>query len=177
MPVIWLEDNLKAPAQAGAFCHADGAAPALRLRLVPHRSLSPEGFVLFISLTAALCALPLVGLLGKPVLWGILPFFALTLAGLWYALARNSRERAGTREELCLWSDLVQITRHDPARAPRAWEANPYWVRLRLHPNGGPVENYLTLQGGGREVELGAFLSPQERMALHERLDRALARI
>jgi len=177
MPVIWLEDNLKAPAPAGAFCHADGAPPALRLHLVPHRSLTPEGFVLFISGTAALFALPLIGLLGKPVLWGILPFFGLTLSGLWYALSRNARDRARTREELCLWSDRVKIVRHDPARPPRAWEANPYWVRLRLHPRGGPVENYLTLKGGGREVELGAFLSPQERLALHDRLDSALARL
>ncbi|NNK77082.1 MAG: DUF2244 domain-containing protein, partial [Litoreibacter sp.] len=32
----------------------------------------------------------------------------------------------------------------------------------------------LTLKGGSREVELGAFLTPQERVALKEELDQEL---
>jgi uncharacterized membrane protein len=32
------------------------------------------------------------------------------------------------------------------------------------------VPNYLTLKGEGREVELGAFLSEEERVALHAAL-------
>lgn len=44
------------------------------LRLWPYRSLSETGFVWFIGTTAALIALPLVVMVGKPVLWGLLPF-------------------------------------------------------------------------------------------------------
>jgi uncharacterized membrane protein len=55
-----------------------------------------------------------------------------------------------------LWDDLIRIERHEPRRRePLDWEANPYWVRVALHAKGGPVPNYLTLSGGGREVELG----------------------
>ncbi|MEM8820806.1 MAG: DUF2244 domain-containing protein [Pseudomonadota bacterium] len=38
----------------------------------------------------------------------------------------------------------------------------------------GRPENYLTLKGGGREIELGAFLSPEERLSLAERLEDAI---
>jgi hypothetical protein len=38
------------------------------------------------------------------------------------------------------------------------------------------VPNYLTLSGGGREVELGAFLTPVERIELKDRLEKGPAR-
>ena len=65
------------------------------------------------------------------------------------------------------------LTRHDPGRADRTWRGNPYWVRLKL--DAGPVEDYLTLTDGGREIELGAFLSPEERRALYTELAAACA--
>ena len=58
----------------------------------------------------------------------------------------------------------------------RRWHANPFWVRLRLF-DGERVEKYLTLQGNGREIELGAFLSPGERQSLYDALGTALARL
>jgi uncharacterized membrane protein len=43
-----------------------------------------------------------------------------------------------------------------------------------LHKKGGPVPEYITLAGGPREVELGAFLSEEERVTLAPELRRAL---
>ena len=61
------------------------------------------------------------------------------------------------------------------------WEANPYWLKLALHPTDGRVEHYLTLKGGGpnqtREVELGAFLTPEERVDLREDLANVLRQL
>jgi uncharacterized membrane protein len=45
-----------------------------------------------------------------------------------------------------------------------------------MHGKRGPVENYLTLSGSDRTVEIGAFLSPEERVALHGELQSAFAR-
>ncbi len=177
MPVEWQSRVEGAPVQAGAFSHAEGDAPAARLRLWPNRSLPNKGFVLFIGLSAGLLSLPLIAVLGTPVLWGLLPFIGLALGGVWYAIDRNDRD-GRILEELTLWSDHMEVVRHNPrGQSTLRWEANPYWVRLRLEESAGPVESYLVLSGGGREIELGSFLSPEERAALHRQLEAMLARL
>ena len=148
-----------------------------RIDLTPNRSLGRQGFVWFIALTAGFLLLPLIAVLGTIVLWGLLPFMGAALWGIWYALTRHSADQARLREELTLSRNRLHLTRHQPRGQTLTWEANPYWVRLTLRDKGGPVENYLTLSGSGREVELGAFLSPEERAQLHDDLSRALARL
>jgi len=174
MPAIWTISPQAPGAKPGAFAIADGAGAEYLLQLMPHISMGPVGFVRVIGLTAFFLALPLIGVLGTPVLWGLLPFMGLALWGLWTALARNRQDRTTLREEMRLTRDEIALTRVNPKRPPQHWQANPYWVTLTLKPKGGPVENYLTLSGNGREVELGAFLSPEERASLHDELSRAL---
>lgn len=149
----------------------------VRIQVTPNRSLGTRGFVWFIGLTAGFLALPMVAVVGTMVLWGLLPFMGAALWGVWYALNRNNADRARLREELTLSRDQMHLTRYQPRGAPLTWAANPYWVQLKLTEKGGPVEQYLTLSGGGREVELGGFLSPEERVQLHEDLHRVLARL
>ncbi len=142
--------------------HKDGED---RLHLWPHRSLDQRGFVWFIGATAALIAVPLLGILGSPVLWALLPFLLGTIWAIWFALRKNGRDR-DIVEDLCLSADRISLVRHEPKGRRQTWEANPYWLHVTLHETGGPVPNYLTLKGEGREVELGAFLSEDERIAL-----------
>ncbi|EKD61294.1 MAG: integral membrane protein-like protein [uncultured bacterium] len=188
----------KAPQQSGAFCFSNyrSALPPFlvkparydfrmpyewlpsdgdtqRLHLWPYRSLPRRGMVWFIGSTAALIALPLLVLLGSPVLWGLLPFLLLTLWGIWTALSRSFKD-GETLEDLRLDRDEISLTRHD-RKGEHRWQANPHWVRVTLHKTKGPVPDYLTLTGNGREVELGAFLSPEERLALDIELRRRLS--
>lgn len=144
------------------------------LRLWPYRSLTETGFVWFIGVTAALVALPLVVMIGEPVLWGLLPFVMATVAGIWWALTRNARDRA-ILEELSVTRDQVRLIRHNPRGPAQLWEANPHWVRLNVHAKGGPVPHYVTLNGNGREVEIGAFLSEEERVAMGRELGACLS--
>ncbi len=144
------------------------------LHLWPHRSLPKTGFVWFIGGTVALIAVPLLSVLGSPVLWGVLPFAVIAVTGVWLALRRSYAD-GQILEDLTLTPARVTLTRHGPRGQRQAWEANPHWVHVALHPKGGPVPNYLTLQGGPREVELGAFLSEEERLSLLEDLRKALA--
>lgn len=147
-----------------------------RLHLWPHRSLNQRGFVWFIGTTAALIAVPLLGILGSPVLWALLPFLLAAIWAIWFALRKNGRDR-DIVEELCLSPGRITLVRHGPRGRRQDWSANPYWLRVTLHATGGPVPNYLTLKGEGREVELGAFLSEDERVALKDDLARRIARL
>ena len=147
-----------------------------RLHLWPYRSLPHRGFVWFVGITAAMFALPAIALFGTPVLWGMLPFLLAAIAAIWWALQRSYRD-GEIIESLTLRADKVRLVREGPRGLQQEWEANPHWVRVVNHPSEGPVENYLTLQGGPREVEIGAFLTPTERLALLEELSQALKTI
>lgn len=161
------------------WTHADATgpdAPVARLTLWPHQSMTARGFVTFIGVTAAMLTVPLVAVLGSPIVWVLLAFFLATLGGVWWAIMAN-RAQQSLHEELAIWPDRLRLEHVEPKRRPLEWEANPHWVKVTLRDKGGPVEKYLTLKGSDREVELGAFLSPEEREALHDELTRLLARL
>lgn len=144
-----------------------------RLHLWPYRSLPRRGMVWFLGGTAVFISVPLLALIGSPVLWGLLPFLLAAIAGIWWALERSFRD-AEIVEDLVLTPDLVTLTRHGPRGQRQDWQANPHWVRLTLHAKGGPVPQYLTMKGEGREVELGAFLTEDERRRLCAEITAAL---
>jgi uncharacterized membrane protein len=104
----------------------------------------------------------------------MLPFLAGALVAVFLAVRRSHLD-ARLTEELRLWPDLIVVERREPDGTVRRWHANPFWVRPRLRD--AHIEKYLTLEGGGRAVELGAFLSPGEREALHADISAALARL
>ncbi|MEI4485995.1 DUF2244 domain-containing protein [Frigidibacter sp. MR17.14] len=168
MPYEWIA---AAPVPAAA---AD--AVTAELHLWPYRSLPRRGFVAFIAATCLLLLLPLIAVLGSPVLWALLPFLVAAVGAVWWALSRSYRD-GEVLEVLRLAPGTVTLS-HRPARgASREWQANPYWVELQSYDSGGPVPHYLTLRGAGREVEIGAFLSEDERRALKPELQRALSRL
>jgi uncharacterized membrane protein len=146
---------------------------AKALHLWPYRSLPRRGFVLFIGVTVLMISLPLLAVLGSPVLWGLLPFFVLAIGGMYLALQRSYRD-GEILETLTFEQTRLHLVRHGPRGKRQEWEANPHWVRVELHAMGGPVPEYITLLGGPREVELGAFLSEEERVTLAREVRKAL---
>ena len=58
----------------------------------------------------------------------------------------------------------------------KIWEGNPYWARVDVDMHNAKLKNYLTLAGKGRHIELGAFLSPDERIELRDKIQIALAK-
>ena len=158
---------------ADPFARAD--PPLLALTLWPNRSLTRNGSSWLLGIAAAGLALPLFGLAGTRAAWGMLPFLVVAFVALWWAIRRSYAD-GRLSEELRLWPDLITVVRREPRGRVRRWHANPFWVRLRLRED-APIEKYLTLQGNGREIELGAFLSPWERETLYADLDAALGRL
>ncbi len=176
MPVEWVGHGHEAPELSGASYYAQREPPLAQLHLWPHRSLPKRGFAIFMALSFALICLPLLAVLGTALLWGLAPFAFGTLA-LTFAMIQRSYRDGEVLEELSLWTDRAELTRRARREPTRHWAANPHWVSVGLHRTGGPVKNYVTLRGGGREVEIGAFLSAEERLALHSQLQAALARL
>ncbi len=142
------------------------------LHLWPHNSLPAEGFAALILGFFLFASLPLYGLLGTKLLWGLLPFMLASTAGIYYALRRNGRDRQ-ILEVLTLSPERTHLSRTNPKGDVQHWESNTYWVKVTMHDKGGPVPYYVTLKGNGsdnREVEIGAFLSEEERKALFNEL-------
>jgi uncharacterized membrane protein len=167
MPYRWIET---APTEGQA------GAPATELHLWPYRSLPRKGFVIFIVIFVTLISLPLFAVLGRVELWWLLPFIMATVAGVWWAISASYRT-GEVCEVLSFSPQKLRLIRHDPGRAEvRDWEANLHWARVEMHAKGGPVPDYLTLLGGPREVEIGAFLTPEERRDLHGELTRHIAK-
>ncbi len=139
------------------------------LHLWPHQSLSAEGFSIFMLSFFLLALIPFFGLIGTVLLWGLLPFMLLAVGGIWFAIRRNNRDRQ-ILEILTIDHETLRLVRHNPRGPDQDWEGNPYWVKVAMHERGGPVPYYVTLQGSGREVEIGAFLSEDERKTLFAEL-------
>lgn len=147
-------------------------APLYEVTLWPHRSLPRKGFSLMIWATCAMFLIPLMAFVGSPILWGLLAPIVITLGGLWYFFERNYKD-GSVQEQLCLWPDLITVERRNPRSENQYWYANPHWVRINMRKT-KEVENYLTLSGGNREIELGAFLAPEERERLRDVLAKEL---
>ncbi|MEC9197286.1 MAG: DUF2244 domain-containing protein [Pseudomonadota bacterium] len=149
--------------------------PLAEMHLWPYRSLPRRGFAAFLGITAALVFLPLAAVLGSAVLWGLLPFVVIAFGLTWYLIERSYKD-GEILETLIIQNSEIHLLRQS-AKAPDAeWRCNVYWAQVSLHPRGGPVPNYVTLKGNGREVEIGAFLSEEERKALYDELLLTLPR-
>jgi len=177
VPYRWTKKIDEAPDITGALSsEADGQCPMAELELWPHQSLTGHGFVWFIAPTALLFAFPLLAVLGTPVLWVLLLFCAFAIGGVWFAIKVNRRHRH-IQEKLTLWADKAILQHRKVGENPLIWEANPYWVEIEMIKTGGPVDNYLTLRGSDRTVEIGSFLSGEERVDLNRELIAAFAAV
>ena len=139
----------------------------------PYNSLKPKGFVLFLGSTFVLISLPLFNVLGTTVFWGLLPFLLVAFMGVWFALRQSLNDRQ-ILEQLTISKEEIALIRQNPTGEHKRWVCSPYWAKLKIYETEGPVANYITLTGNGREVELGAFLSEDERKTLYEELEQLL---
>ena len=99
-------------------------AHAQEMQLWPHNSLPPKGSAAFILATFGMATLPLYGLLGTTLLWGLLPFLLIALAGLYYALRRNEADRQIV-EILKITPEDMHLTRVNPKGDALDW----HWQR------------------------------------------------
>lgn len=146
-----------------------------KMRLWPHQSLPARGFAAFVLATFTLILIPTLPLLGTTLLWALLPFLLMAVAGIYFALQKNHKSRQ-IEEVLTLDRDTANLIHRLPNGEVKEWTCNRYWATVMKYEKDGPVPQYVTLRGNGREVEIGAFLSEEERMTLYDDLQRAMRR-
>ena len=140
-----------------------------QLLLRPRRALTMGQFrVLFAILAGAMWAVALATYSQGNV---FAPAFALVDSVL-VALALRWVWRQGERYELIAWGERT-LEVHRSMQPVPALRAHPYWVRLRVAKRSGQARVWLGSRG--EEVEVGAFLSDEERLDLAERLKQLLA--
>lgn len=138
--------------------------------LVPHRSLSPEGFRWLIRGAVAanlLIGLPMM-LLGA---WPVLGFMGLDVWLLWFLFKRSYLD-ARRSETLLLTDRELIIDRVAPDGEREQHRLDAYWLRIELL---GKDSERLVLVSRGNRVVIGRFLAPAERQKVAEQLKAALA--
>lgn len=156
------------------------AAPALPeddlifgATLLPNRSLGRGGFLMLMGLVGLVCLIAGVVFLGLGA-WPVTGFFGLDIVLLYLAFRLNYRAGRLT-ETVELTRSALTVRRIEPDGRVRAWDFQPYWLRVEVDDRPGQ-RNRLTLTSHGRRIYLGSFLSPDERAEFAAALKAALRR-
>ena len=147
----------------------------LKMRLVPNRSLDSYGTKVVFAVIACGFLLPIIPFIGSPIGTTLTIFSGLTFY-LFLTLLQKNFQQGNTFEEVLILKSKIIVVHKEKNKEQKTWECNPYWTRVHVDFDNPKLKNYLTLTGNGRHIELGAFLSPDERIELRDKIQNALAK-
>jgi uncharacterized membrane protein len=138
----------------------------------PPSGLSERGMRWLYGLAAAGVAVPamLFALLGA---WPVLGFMGGEMALVLGLVALHRRWNRAAVETVLLTEGRLSVRHSDGRGRHEAAELDAYWARLEIEERPGAVP-ILRAHARGRSVELGRFLSPDEKQSLAEALGSAL---
>lgn len=139
--------------------------------LEPHRSLSPRGFVVLMAAISIVCfGGGMVFMVAGA--WPVMGFLGLDVAFIYIAFKANYRA-ARAYETVKLTPDVLLVERVTASGRRQRWQFQPYWLSVHI---ADPPESTspLTLRSHGRALEIGRFLSPDERLDFADALRDAL---
>ncbi len=140
----------------------------LRIDLAPNCALTPTSAKRFLA-SIALLSLPLSLVWAWRGFWPVLAYWALEMFGLGWALHASLNRRFQTQTVLVTDSQVSLVTR---SRRGEAKEVFPrHWARVRLRGSqSARYRSRLTIESRGRALEVGSFLTEDERCRLAARL-------
>ncbi|WP_281684862.1 DUF2244 domain-containing protein [Thalassobaculum salexigens] len=147
--------------------------PVLDLVLYPHRSLTPQGFLVLMGVIAGLSfTIGLVFfLLGA---WPIVGFLGLDVAVIYLAFRLNYRA-ARAYETIRLSGNALEVVKIDARGRRRRYVMPSAWLRVDVEQRPRRASR-LTLRSRGRGLEIGAFLGQEEKDGLANVLRDGLRR-
>jgi uncharacterized membrane protein len=148
--------------------------PIFSITIAPHRSLSPFGFAILLSVVAAmnLAVGFLFWYLGA---WPVVGFMGVDVP-LIYLAFRWSYRRARRHEDLLVTAIDLQLSRFAENRLIERISFPRGFVHVDLdHDHDRELVGRLYLRSRGHAHEIASFLGGHERLALAQALNRALA--
>ncbi len=144
-----------------------------RAALTPHRSLSPKGFVILMSVIAGFS---FAGGLFFYIIgaWPVVGFMGLDVALIWWAFRANFADARRAEHIEITPHELVlrRLAERKPAQEQRFARR---WVRVELEEDRErELIGLLYLRFGGKRTEIASFLGAQERLAFAQALKAAL---
>lgn len=147
------------------------ARPLLDVVVYPHRSLGPTGFLVLMAVLSA-CSFTVGMIFYLSGAWPVVGFLGLDVLIVYVAFRLNYRA-ARAYETVRLTPEALEITKVDARGRRRSATLQPYWLAVDMDD---PPRRYsrLTLRTHGRRLEIGGFLTPDEKLDLARALRRAL---
>lgn len=141
--------------------------------LVPNRSLTVRSAAVFyLSIVAVTLAIAI--LFAMAGFWPILTVAGIEMAALGVALWWTMR-KTRAREFIRVDERNVLVRKTYPDR-DEEYEFSRYWTQVRLEQPGSPHwPTRLTLRSKGRSIQIGSFLTNDERDGLRRRLAQVIA--
>jgi uncharacterized membrane protein len=146
-----------------------------RIELVPHCSLSPRAALAFFL---GLCALSfgIAGIFALYGFWPILPFAGLEMLVLGWALKASFARREHT--EAITVSEREVLVERANRKCRSQFVFSRHWAQVKLR---SPVSRLhpsrLVIESHGQALEIGRFLTEDERRKLAIRLQRLIGRM
>ncbi len=180
------EENDTMAGDNSSAIRMSGSATAWQVVLWPHRSLSPHGLRIFLTILggafAFFAAVTFLAPTPYEITWSahlgvvavVIAFMAGAFLLVWALFLRNYRD-ARYHERVAIERDMLVIEARHPQRPAKRWEFRPYWTKVATRTT-RHVENQLLLSSSGRVVAIGAFLTPDERASLAVEIEDALTR-
>ncbi|MFT8245655.1 DUF2244 domain-containing protein [Roseomonas sp. BN140053] len=152
----------------------DGTAVLFEATSAPQRSWTPRGFLVLSALlgTASGTAATLFVMLGA---WPVLGFLGLEVPVVLGLVALHHRRAGRASEIVSLSGETLQVSRVDARGRRQEARLEPYWARVELLERPGTAGS-LRLRSRGRGVEIGQWLSLDEKQDLARALEEALRR-
>jgi uncharacterized membrane protein len=152
----------------GSANRSTDQSQTFRAVLTPHRSLSPPGFLVLMTIIGVVSFAIGVAFVSMGA-WPVAGFFGLDVLLIYYAFRANYRS-GRAYETVEITPETITVTRVDQKGRSEAFDFNTYWARLQLReePSG---RTRLSIVSHGKSFPFAVFLSNDERRTLAEALE------
>lgn len=145
--------------------------PLFAATLRPDRSMRPTGG--WVALAVAFFGvMPVLFVASEYLLTGFLAFACAAVGLVIYG--QHQKRGYMQSQTVALWAERLEIIEQGVGKPKRIYQFDPSLVRLTLHRDANERTNAIVLRHGEQSLELGAFLSTDDKGSFAKALGAAL---